>query len=73
MDGLSEALPTKRILYLPKRLLKDAHRAGPSAGVVVNLRPMLEEYYAARGWSPEGIPSPEKLQWLGSHRGGGLF
>jgi aldehyde:ferredoxin oxidoreductase len=50
---------------LPQRLLKEAHRSGPSAGVVVNLQPMLAEYYAARGWTPDGLPTPEKLAALG--------
>ncbi len=50
---------------LPKRLLKEAHQSGPSKGVVVNLQPMLEEYYAARGWSADGLPTPEKLASLG--------
>jgi aldehyde:ferredoxin oxidoreductase len=26
---------------------------------------MLAEYYALRGWSPEGIPAPETLARLG--------
>jgi len=26
---------------------------------------MLDIYYALRGWSPEGIPTPEKLTSLG--------
>jgi aldehyde:ferredoxin oxidoreductase len=26
---------------------------------------MLDEYYALRGWTSEGIPTPEKLEALG--------
>jgi len=50
---------------LPKRLLTEPHRRGPSAGVVVRLEPMLHEYYAARGWTPDGVPTREKLAALG--------
>jgi aldehyde:ferredoxin oxidoreductase len=50
---------------LPQRLLKEAHKSGPSKGVLVNLEPMLVEYYTARGWTPDGAPPAEKLQELG--------
>ena len=43
--GLTKADDT-----LPKRLLKEAHTAGPSAGVVVQLDKMLPIYYKERGW-----------------------
>ena len=49
---------------LPKRLLEEAHSAGPSQGVVVHLDQMLDDYYDARGWSREGEPSPAKLAEL---------
>ena len=49
---------------LPKRLLKEAFTEGPSAGVVVQLEEMLPRYYAARGWTAEGQPTPEKLAAL---------
>ena len=49
---------------LPKRLLKEAFTEGPSAGVVVHLEEMLPRYYAARGWTAEGQPTPEKLAVL---------
>jgi aldehyde:ferredoxin oxidoreductase len=29
------------------------------------LNAMLNAYYALRGWTSEGIPTPEKLQTLG--------
>jgi aldehyde:ferredoxin oxidoreductase len=50
---------------LPKRLLKEAFKDGPSAGVTVDLETMLAAYYRERGWSEEGIPSAEKLAELG--------
>ncbi len=50
---------------LPERLLKTAHKEGPSAGVTVDLAAMLPDYYRERGWSAEGVPSPEKLGELG--------
>jgi aldehyde:ferredoxin oxidoreductase len=32
---------------------------------VVDLPPMLDEYYVARGWDAEGRPTPAKLDRLG--------
>ena len=49
---------------LPKRLKTEPFTEGPSAGVVVHLDEMLPRYYEARGWSPEGHPTPEKLAAL---------
>jgi aldehyde:ferredoxin oxidoreductase len=53
---------------LPKRFLEEP--AGPpdspSAGSVVELKAMLEDYYAARGWDVEtGLPARPKLDELG--------
>jgi len=50
---------------LPKRLLKEAHKAGPAKGVTVQLDVMLPIYYKERGWSQDGVPSDEKLMELG--------
>ena len=50
---------------LPKRLLEEPHKTGPSAGVVVHLDEMLPVYYRCRGWDQEGRPTPEKLAELG--------
>lgn len=58
--GLTKADDT-----LPKRLLKEAHKEGPSKGVVVQLDKMLPVYYRERGWDEEGIPTAEKLAELG--------
>jgi aldehyde:ferredoxin oxidoreductase len=41
---------------------------GPAKGVVVNeeeLQVGLSDYYASRGWSQNGIPTPAKLQEVG--------
>lgn len=56
---------TKADDSLPQRLLKEAHKQGPSAGVTVNLAAMLPDYYRERGWDEEGVPSREKLVELG--------
>ena len=50
---------------LPARLLKDAAKAGPAEGKVNELDRMLPEYYQARGWTPEGVPTNETLARLG--------
>jgi aldehyde:ferredoxin oxidoreductase len=50
---------------LPDRLLNDPVAEGPSEGFTANLPPMLEEYYAFRGWDKNGVPKPEKLKELG--------
>ncbi len=39
--------------------------AGPSKGEVVDLPPMLDEYYISRGWDDQGRPSERKLRSLG--------
>lgn len=49
---------------LPKRLLKDAAKTGPAKGLVNGLDKMLPEYYAARGWTKEGVPTNETLNRL---------
>ena len=51
---------------LPERFLSEPLPDGPSKGSVVNLDPMLDEYYEARGWSLEnGYPTEKKLRDLG--------
>ena len=50
---------------LPPRLLHEPVPAGPSAGQVVDLPPMLDEYYISRGWDQGGVPSAAKLERLG--------
>jgi aldehyde:ferredoxin oxidoreductase len=53
---------------LPRRFLEEplAEGSGPSAGSVLELEPMLDEYYSARGWDVEtGLPTRAKLAELG--------
>jgi NADPH-dependent 2,4-dienoyl-CoA reductase/sulfur reductase-like enzyme len=49
---------------LPQRLLKDAAKTGPAKGLVNGLETMLPEYYQARGWTPDGVPTNETVQRL---------
>ncbi len=55
---------TKEDDTLPDRLLNEAVAEGPSKGFTVKLDPMLEEYYAFRGWDKSGIPKQKKLKEL---------
>ncbi|BEP29849.1 aldehyde ferredoxin oxidoreductase family protein [Helicovermis profundi] len=50
---------------LPKRLLEDPISEGPSKGWVNKLDQLLPEYYKARGWSEDGIPTKETIAKLG--------
>ena len=61
--GLSRADDT-----LPNRFLREpaGPSDSPSAGSVVELEPMLDEYYTARGWDVDtGLPLRETLERLG--------
>ena len=50
---------------LPKRMLEDPAPGGTAKGKVNELGKMLPEYYAARGWTPDGVPTEETLARLG--------
>jgi aldehyde:ferredoxin oxidoreductase len=50
---------------LPKRLLEDPAPSGTAKGKVSELDKMLPEYYAYRGWTPDGVPTEETLGRLG--------
>ncbi len=50
---------------LPARNLAQPLVDGPGGGQVVELTPMLEEYYRLMGWDQQGIPTPERLKQLG--------
>jgi aldehyde:ferredoxin oxidoreductase len=50
---------------LPRRFLTEPRPSGSAAGVLPDLAPMLEEYYEGRGWTMEGVPTPERLSELG--------
>ncbi|MDI6870647.1 MAG: aldehyde ferredoxin oxidoreductase family protein [Bacillota bacterium] len=54
--------------YLPDRIMREALPEGPAAGKVLTREmydAMLDEYYAARGWDREGVPTWETRQRLG--------
>jgi aldehyde:ferredoxin oxidoreductase len=50
---------------LPHRMLHEPLPDGPGKGKVVELDRMLPEFYAARGWDENGVPTKEKLEELG--------
>jgi len=54
---------------LPDRILKEAHREGPAAGIVLmdNFIEMKRRYYKICGWDEKGVPTEAKLRELGLH------
>jgi aldehyde:ferredoxin oxidoreductase len=59
---------TRKDWLLPPRVLEDPIPDGPSKGskiTVEEMNTMLDDYMQARGWTPEGMPTPEKLKELG--------
>jgi aldehyde:ferredoxin oxidoreductase len=50
---------------LPKRMLTEACQTGPQKGKVAQIGVMLPEYYQLRGWTAEGVPTPETAARLG--------
>lgn len=60
-EGLTDADDT-----LPERFLVEPMPNGPAKGQVVDLRPMVEEYYGLREWDRRsGLPTRDKLKRLG--------
>ncbi|KAA0255598.1 MAG: aldehyde ferredoxin oxidoreductase [Acidobacteria bacterium] len=60
--------PGRKHDYPPARFYEEAVPSGPGKGARLTLDDldvMLDEYYAARGWSREGNPSREVLEDLG--------
>ena len=49
---------------LPWRLREEPVKAGPAKGQVVDLQPMLDEYYSSRGWDAQGRPARRKFEDL---------
>lgn len=49
---------------LPKRLLEESIKEGPSKGHVNRLHEMLDDYYILRGWGADGFPTKNKLEQL---------
>jgi aldehyde:ferredoxin oxidoreductase len=57
---------TRKDDTLPKRILEEPMPDGPAQGYVVNLAPMLDEYYEKRGWNLQtGFPTREHLEKIG--------
>jgi aldehyde:ferredoxin oxidoreductase len=50
---------------IPKRMLSQAKKEGPSKGNLPPLDRMLEQYYRCRGWDASGGPGPKKREQLG--------
>ncbi|MDZ4250976.1 MAG: aldehyde ferredoxin oxidoreductase family protein [Sulfuritalea sp.] len=50
---------------LPPRLKTEPAKTGPAKGLVNGIDKMRPEYYKARGWTPEGVPTKETLDRLG--------
>jgi aldehyde:ferredoxin oxidoreductase len=69
-EGITRADDT-----LPRRFLEEPmpEGSGPSTGALLELEPMLDEYYRARGWDlASGLPTKEKLAELGLDSGSAL-
>jgi aldehyde:ferredoxin oxidoreductase len=49
---------------LPDRFLKEKRAAGPAGENLPDLKTMLQEYYAVRGWGANGSPTKERLKML---------
>jgi aldehyde:ferredoxin oxidoreductase len=56
---------TRKEDTLPSRNLTEHMPSGPAKGHVVELDPMLDEYYALVGWDKNGVPTAEQLSKLG--------
>jgi len=56
---------TKADDTLPKRLLTEPLQDLAPKGRVWERQPLLDEYYALRGWDAEGVPTKEKRAELG--------
>ena len=50
---------------LPERNLHQPLQGGPANGQVVELEPMLDEYYRLMNWDKDGVPSAVRIQALG--------
>ncbi len=58
---------TRKDWLLPPRILEEPIVDGPSKGSKISvdeMNLMLDDYMKARGWTSEGIPTPEKLKEL---------
>ena len=62
---------TRKDDTFPKRLMTEAIKAGASKGAIITQKDldfMLDEYYEARGWDKDGVPTEAKLKELGITR-----
>ena len=50
---------------LPPRLKTEAAKIGPAKGLVSGIDKMRPEFYKARGWDENGVPTPATLSRLG--------
>jgi aldehyde:ferredoxin oxidoreductase len=58
---------TRKDWLLPPRVLLDPIVDGPSKGHLISVEEMnlmLDDYMKARGWTSDGVPTPEKLREL---------
>jgi len=49
--------------FVPRQV--EPTKEGGNAGKVPNMEVIMEEFYRARGWTPDGKPSRELLETLG--------
>jgi aldehyde:ferredoxin oxidoreductase len=50
---------------LPQRFLTEPRPSGGAEGVLPDLALMMGDYYRARGWTADGVPTEERLAALG--------
>jgi aldehyde:ferredoxin oxidoreductase len=53
---------------LPERITKEAVPSGPTKGRILTeemYTVMLDEYYEARDWDEDGVPTPDTFRELG--------
>jgi aldehyde:ferredoxin oxidoreductase len=53
---------------LPERCLNEPFDEGPSKGVVVHIKDLLDHYYEVRGWDENGVPTDQTLERLNLRR-----
>ncbi len=51
--------------FLPERFIKEPMPTGPCKGQVYEMDTLLDDYYRARGWNSNGIPTKGKMKELG--------
>jgi aldehyde:ferredoxin oxidoreductase len=54
--------------YPPQRLCQDPVKTGPNQGHCISMDEvhiLLDEYYLARGWDENGVPTRETLERVG--------